>query len=488
MADNDKKALPPGKAPGKDSPKARRDSADRDTPGPSASSRALEAAKEHPVLELLLIAGVLIGTVFLGFTIASFFTGAPMPRTLTVAVGLEGSTSDQLATQYAEVLKNYGVTLQKEATTSSLEALARLEQPRSNVQAALLWSGTVRTSQQLNAVSLASVHLEPLWIFHKGDRSATHLRDLTGFRFAIGAEGTEANAIARELLADHGLLFNTPGMQGAPSGATELLPIEPNEGFTAMRAGDADALIALLPPDAPLIAALMREPGIQLIQLTQQEAFERRYRYLAGVTVPRGTIDLAADLPRQDYPLVAPVMSLVARPDLHPALVTLLLRTVTLQHRQGDLLINPGTFPSGQHLEFPLHETAEAYFRDGPSFLYRNFSFESAVWIEKNRAMFIPIFVLVLPLAYLTPWLFRWRLRRRISRWYKVLNLVDGLLLKETDAKVLAHEVDVLERVEKALNAMWIPLASMHDYYELRLHLSWIQKRLLEKTGGERER
>lgn len=483
MASDEKKALPPGKASGKESGREKGGGT-----GPSESARAMESAREHPVLELLLIAGVLLGAIGLGFTIASFFTGAPMPRTLTIAVGLEGSTSDRLANQYAEILKDYGVSLEKETTTSSLEALARLEQPRSKVSVALLWSGTVRTSQKLNAVSLASVHLEPLWVFHKGERSATHFRDLTGFRFAIGAEGTEANAIAREILADHGLLYNTPGMQGAPSGTTELLPIEPNEGFTALRANQADALIALLPPEAPLIVALMREPGIQLMSLSQQEAFERRYRYLARVTVPRGTIDLAADLPRQDAPMVAPVMSLVARPDLHPALVTLLLRTVTLMHRQGDLLINPGTFPSGQHLEFPLHETAEAYFREGPSFLYRNFSFESAVWIERNKAMFIPIFILVLPLAYLAPWLFRWRLRRRISRWYKVLKLVDGLLLKETDAKVLSHEVDVLDRVEKELNGMWIPLANMHDYWELRIHLSWLQKRLLEKTGGERER
>lgn len=67
--------------------------------------------------------------------------------------------------------------------------------------------------------------------------------------------------------------------------------------------------------------------------------------------------------------MLAPTSNLVASPNLHPALVDLLLQAADQIHEGGSLFALPGEFPSPNYLDFPLSVEAKRFFEHGPPFL-----------------------------------------------------------------------------------------------------------------------
>ena len=72
------------------------------------------------------------------------------------------------------------------------------------------------------------------------------------------------------------------------------------------------------------------------------------------MTLPRGIVDLGRDIPGQDYHLIAPTATLVAREDLHPALVGLLVKSAGEIHGKAGWFQQQGQFPSPKYTEIPV--------------------------------------------------------------------------------------------------------------------------------------
>ena len=53
-------------------------------------------------------------------------------------------------------------------------------------------------------------------------------------------------------------------------------------------------------------------PGVKLFDFPQAEAYSRRYPFLSAVTLPRGVVDLARDMPPANIRMIAPTATLVA--------------------------------------------------------------------------------------------------------------------------------------------------------------------------------
>src|SRR3546814_17962021 len=81
-----------------------------------------------------------------------------------------------------------------------------------------------------------------------------------------------------------------------------------------------------------------------------------------------GTVDLAKNLPGRDLVLLAPAATIVVTPEMHPALIDLMLLAMRDTHRQGGYLEPPGMFPTGDHVTFPLEPAAERFYERGPPF------------------------------------------------------------------------------------------------------------------------
>jgi hypothetical protein len=167
------------------------------------------------------------------------------------------------------------------------------------------------------------------------------------------------------------------------------------------------------------------------------------------------------------------VASLVARKSLHPSFVPLFLEAATRAHQQGGLLAEPGTFPSPRHVEFPLDDAAEEYFRSGAPFLQRYLPFWAAAAVSRLKILLLPLIALLFPLLRIAPSILRWRTRRRIYRWYAVLDEIE-----QTDGDGRAERLERLAVLEKEISMVHVPLSYGEEHYNLRLHAEYVRRRI----------
>ncbi len=138
----------------------------------------------------------------------------------------------------------------------------------------------------------------------------------------------------------------------------------------ALEKGELDAAFFVAAFEADYIQGLLNDSRVRLLSFDQHEAYHRRFRYLAPVTVPAGIVNLGENIPNQDIALLAPTAMLVVRKDFHPALVPLLLATAMRIHGKGDELSHPGEFPSPSYCDFPVSEDAKQFYKSGQPVLH----------------------------------------------------------------------------------------------------------------------
>ena len=122
--------------------------------------------------------------------------------------------------------------------------------------------------------------------------------------------------------------------------------LEQTPATEALQAGMLDAIVLASAPQSPLVQKLLRAPGISLMDFQQGEAYVRRFSFLSDVTLPRGVVDLSADLPPHDVTLLATTTSLLAREQTHPALRQLFAQAAQTLHGDAGWFNRARDFPN----------------------------------------------------------------------------------------------------------------------------------------------
>jgi hypothetical protein len=250
-----------------------------------------------------------------------------------------------------------------------------------------------------------------------------------------------------------------------------------------------DGLVFSSAPDAPLIQMLLITPGIKLFDFTQAEAYTRRLPFLTHVVLPRGIVDLGRDLPAKDYHLIAPTATLVARDDLHPALVDLLVQAASGIHSGAGWFQQQGQFPNPRYSEIPVAREAAKFYKDGPPFLQRYMSFWLANLFDRMWVVVVALGALILPLSKVVPPLYVWRIRSRVFRWYGQLRTVEQALAaapEDRRAEVYAEQLRELNDIEEKVNQISIPLSFADDLYGLRGHINLVRQRIIGQLPDEK--
>jgi hypothetical protein len=233
---------------------------------------------------------------------------------------------------------------------------------------------------------------------------------------------------------------------------------------------------------------LLRDPGVRLMSFVQADAYTKKFLFLSKVVLPRGSIDLVRDLPRQDVALVAPTAQLVARADLHPTLQTLLLQAAAQVHGGAGLFQAAREFPSGQQQDFPLSPEAERFHRGGLPFLQRIFPLWLAILIERLWVMVLPLVAVAIPLSRIIPPLYNWRIRRRILKLYGELRLLEYDIRSNFDASRAVEYEQKIDALEVAAYTRPIPLGFTDQVYLLRQHINLARETLRQMSGGAASR
>ncbi len=417
--------------------------------------------------ELWFTLGLAVILIVGAFALALRFVQPAPPRTLIMATGPLDSGYHAFGRRYQAILARDGVSVELRTSAGSLENVARLTDPESDIEVGFLQAGTAFAANAPELVSLGSLYYEPLWVFYRGP-AIEDLDGLRGKKIAIGLPYSGVRTLALQLLS----------VNDAVLPPTQLLDLDGNQAADALAQGSIGAALFVAPADSPAVTLLMNTRGVRLLSFVRAEAYTRRFPYLTRLVLPRGAVDFAQDVPAQDVVLIAPTANLLARRELHPALAYLLMRAASELHADAGMFNTRGEFPSDKNADFPLSAEAQRYYTAGPPFLQRYLPFWAANLVDRMWVMILPLLAVLVPLARIVPALYSWRVRSRIYRWYARLKELE-LQLEEKQSEEELRDMDArLDSIENAVNHIPTPLAFSANLYSFRQHIDLVRARL----------
>jgi TRAP transporter TAXI family solute receptor len=391
------------------------------------------------------------------------------PHRLVIATDAPDGYFTQTARAYGERLAAQGVTLEIVTTRGATENVARLN--AGGVDVAFVNGGLTDAKRSPHLESLGSIAYDPLWVVYRSSLGeVAGLPKLRGRRIAIGREGSGTESIARTILAASGIDGSNSSLRTIEGG--------PDTVGRSLLAGDLDAALLMGPPEDSRIRALFAQEGLSVMNLTDAEGLSRNLTFLHALVVPQSTVDLARQKPDRDLSIVASTITLLARDDIHPALVYLLMSIVDDVHEPPSLLHKENEFPSDKDTDLPLSRQAEAYYRSGKPFLQRYLPFGLASAVERLLKVAVPILLVILPFLRALPALNQWRVKRRLARVYRQLLDVEQAVHAPGASRKAEDYEERIRTIERRLRAQSIPLMYSNELYALREHIDLVRRQI----------
>lgn len=411
-----------------------------------------------------------------GFLFTWQFVDPAPPKRLTIATGSAGGAYTDYAKRYQKVLAEAGLKVTIRQTAGASENLGLLNDPKSGVDVAFVQGGIGDPFGAPDLVSLGSVFLEPLWLFVRTSGDVKRINDLKGKRIALGNPGSGTRVLAKTMLVANGIDDENATFQS----------IGGRKAAQALAAGDIDAAFFVSGRISDSMNSLIRNPDVRILNFARAETYTRLYSYLSRIQVPEGVLALDANIPPKNLTLVAPTAALVARNDLHPALIDLVLGAANRVHQPGNHFTPANTFPSPNFVDFPLSSDARRYFKSGPTFLRRVLPFWAAVSVERLLIMLVPLITIMIPLFKIAPPAYRWGVRRKILRWYKELREIEDVVYVGKNVPSREELETRLDEMQREASHLKLPLGYAEQLYHLRLHIAFV-KQLIMAEGKEAE-
>jgi hypothetical protein len=190
---------------------------------------------------------------------------------------------------------------------------------------------------------------------------------------------------------------------GVNADNTTMLPLASPAAAKALKDGEADVFVLIIELNAPLVQALLRDPTVRLMSVTQAEAITRVYPFLTRLVLPQGVIDFERNIPANDVSLIADTQAVLVQKTLHPELIYLLAQALSQEHSGAGVFQRAGDFPTATDPEFPVAQNAVDFYKNGPSFLDRYLPFWITNYAKRIIALLATVIVIVLPLFSYAP-------------------------------------------------------------------------------------
>ena len=395
------------------------------------------------------------------------------PKRVTLATGPAQSAYEEFGKRYASILARDGievVLLPSEGSAANLQLLRDGKADLGFVQGG---SREADAPKDEELESLGSLFLEPVWLFYREDAARrvntqatlTALPELAGLRVNVGTPGSGLPNLMRKLLDSNRI----------DASALKLSELEQTPATVAFLGGELDAIVFASAPESLMVQMLLQTPGVKLMDFAQNEAYSRRFAFLSPAVLPRGVVDLAANIPPQDVRLVAPTTTLLTRTGTHPALLQLFALAGNEIHGSAGWFKRAREYPKLANGEMPVSVEAQRSINNNQPFLQRYLPFWVANLVERMWLVMGIILAIMLPLSRIVPPLYEFRVRSRIFKWYGQLRDIENRVDSAPGHGALLQDLNQLEQRAEKIS---VPLSYANELYALRSNIQLVRKKL----------
>ena len=427
------------------------------------------------IRDLIASAGPVVFLVIGLLVAACWYLQPQPPKRVTLATGPAGSAYAEFGRRYAQALAVNGIEVELRPSDGSSDNLQMLRNGSADLAFVRGGSADVVADEEAGLRSLGSLFYEPLWVFYRTDSARrvdrkntalTSVAQLQGLRVNVDKLGSGVPEIMDKMFrANH---LDTARLQ--------LSHLEQTSATEALQGGLLDVIVLASAPQSPLVQRLLRAPGIALMDFGQSDAYSRRFAFLSAVSLPRGVVDLAQDLPPADVSMLAATTSLLAREETHPALRQLFAQNAQTLHGEAGWFNRARDFPNTRTSELPVSPEGDRAINGTPPFWQRYLPFWASNLVERMWLVLGGLLVLMLPLSRVVPPLYQFRVRSRVFRWYARLRDIEGRLDGgDSDRETLLKDLDDLDRV---VNKVAVPLSYADELYALRNNIFKVRQRV----------
>lgn len=420
------------------------------------------------VRELLTSASPFVLLAIALLTLAYLWLNPVPPRQVTLATGPAQSAYDEFGRRYASALATYGIDVKLVESEGAAQNLQWLTQGKVDLGFVQGGNSDPTSAEQQRLLSLGSLFVEPLWLFYRSKTPLNSLPEFQHLRLNVGTTGSGVPRLMSQL-------FELNHMDEAKLRLSRLSQTPATVAFLDKQ---LDALLFASAPESPMVQMLLQTPGVRLLNIAQSEAYSRRFSFLTPVTLPRGVVDLAKDIPAQDVRLVATTTTLLANPKVHPAILQLFSQTALALHGQAGWFSRTHEFPNIAHTEFAVSDEAQRVIKNGVPLLQRYLPFAYANLIERMWLALGIILAILLPLSRIVPPLYEFRIRSRVFRWYGQLRSIEDRA--STPECRLSDLLDELRQLENKVGKISVPLSYTDELYALRNHIELVRQKLVK--------
>jgi len=303
------------------------------------------------------------------------------PRHVVIEAGPKGGFFDSTALLLKDRLETRGVGVAIINSESTLGIIGNVNQASSKVDIGFI-AHEVKAGQYPNVKSLGSVVMDPLFIFARRGLELQSPSDFIDLKLGVGPKNTGGRLLTDIVLDEYGI---------TPESST-YLELSLRQMADALRNGEIDVGFFLQPTANKIVSEIGTLGYANLVPVNHASAMVKKYGYLHHLTIERGSFSLLNNLPSSNVNMVGIPATIIAKKDIHPAIVVLVSLALKDAYRPPTLVSTRASFPSMSY-EFDLDADFEAdqIYKHSPGyvpFLYRIFNFWVAGLLDKS-ALFL---------------------------------------------------------------------------------------------------
>ncbi len=114
----------------------------------------------------------------------------------------------------------------------------------------------------------------------------------------------------------------------------------------------------------------------------------------------------------------------------------------------------------------------------GRPFLLDYLPFWVAVFLDRIIKILLPVAVVLFPLMRILPWLYSWRNRLKLYRWYGELKYLEVEVSEHPQTNRIADYYARLDHIEASVKKIKVPLGFYRELYTLREHIELVRERV----------